>query len=430
MDNLKIGFSKQSINPPLGTFLAGYEYERYSEGVHDDLFSRVIVIEGHEIYIIVELDLVAVDESFINLLWERIYDRWGIGKENLMVCCTHTHSGPGGTFSSDSPIGKGLKSVFGEFDSMLVDYIVRQVVGCVSECLDNMDYFMLRYQSKPLSGIGLNRRNPTIEIDDELQILVFKRNDGRKALIYNHPCHPTVLDKYNVKVSADFPGEAAYLLENIGCFDTALFLNGACGDVSTRFTRHSSSFEEVKRLGSILGDEVLNLTKQKDKDIQASGIRVGNRTISLKTRDFTSAEDTVAALQIAEKKLENVTEEQLDGGQLRLRQSELEGVKNNLHLARGFYGIESIEIVIKVMKISDIIFAFIPGELFASLGLKIKRSIQDSKIFVVCYSGGYIGYIPDSDAYKSGGYESLSSPLAEGEGEKLAQSIIEVIREI
>lgn len=422
MDELRIGFFKQLINPPSGTFLAGYEYERYSGEVHDDLFCRVIVIKGEETYVIAGLDLVAVDNSFVNLIGERLYDKWGIEEKNLMVCCTHTHSGPGGTFSSSGPIGKGLKGVFGEADDMMREYVIRQVAGCVEKCLDNMDCFILRYESGAVSGIGLNRRDPAIPIDDELQVLVIERKDGRKAVIYNYSCHPTVMDKYNNKVSADFPGEAAYILEHAGGFDAALFFNGACGDVSTRFTRRSSSFEEVKRLGCILGGEALKLANRNCSSMQADNIKVASRTIELKIRDFALGKGT--------EEVPEMTGEETDktaAGLLRLRQSRLEGEKNNINLAHGFSGMDSIGLEVKIMRLGDIFFVYIPGELFTSLGLKLKRSLKDRKIFVVCYGGGYIGYIPDAMAYKDRGYEALSSPLAEGEGERLVEYVIETV---
>lgn len=426
MDNLKAGFSRQLVNPPSCTFLAGYEYQRYSREVHDDLFSRAIVIKGKETYVFIALDLVAVDQYFVAAVAERLYEKWGICRENLMLCCTHTHSGPGGTFSSEGPIGRGLSGVFGEADSMMVEYIIRQINGCVEKCLEDMDCFTLSYEHGIVEGVGLNRRDTVIPIDNELQVLVIERNDGRKALIYNYACHPTVLDKYNNKVSADFPGEAAYILEHAGGFDAALFFNGACGDVSTRFTRHSSTFEEMKRIGSILGGEALVLASRKRNRIPAESIKAISRTIELKIRDFKIAKGVEGSLEQPVKRQDSASAS-LEGGQLRLYQSRLEGEKNNTNLARGFDGMESIKITVKLVRVNDIFFVYIPGELFTSLGLRIKKSLEDGKIFVACYGGGYIGYIPDSEAYGSGGYEAMSSPLAEGEGERLVECITEAI---
>ena len=44
-DGLRTGAAAVDITPPVGTPMAGYYFERKSEGVHDDLFAKAIVLE-------------------------------------------------------------------------------------------------------------------------------------------------------------------------------------------------------------------------------------------------------------------------------------------------------------------------------------------------------------------------------------------------
>jgi len=62
------------------------------------------------------------------------------------------------------------------------------------------------------------------------------------------------------------------------------------------------------------------------------------------------------------------------------------------------------------------------------LGKQIEEAIKPKKVFVVGYASDYIGYIPDMSAYDEGGYETLSTLLQRGEGERIVEIIIEALR--
>ena len=44
-DDFKVGASAVDITPQVGTPMAGYYYERPSEGVHDPLYAKAIVLD-------------------------------------------------------------------------------------------------------------------------------------------------------------------------------------------------------------------------------------------------------------------------------------------------------------------------------------------------------------------------------------------------
>ena len=96
-------------------------------------------------------------------------------------------------------------------------------------------------------------------------------------------------------------------------------------------------------------------------------------------------------------------------------------------MVESFAGIEKISMEAKVLKINNWFIVYIPGELFTSLGRRLKDKFTANHILISCYSNGYSGYIPDTAAYNQGGYETLSTPLAAGEGEKLVDKIADII---
>ncbi len=422
MGKARIGYSKQIITPPLGTLLAGYDYERHAEGVHDDLYVRVVIIEKNELFVLVQLDLLGIDRYFVNLIGNNLEEGYGVKKNNILVSCIHTHSGPKGI--TRQGISKSSLDMSSSFDNTLFNYIMKQIALAVKEALENLDDFSLSYRNSRVQGIGLNRRLPSIPIDDEVQALVFMRKDNKKIVLYNYACHPTIMNRFNMQITADYSGESSFLLEsrkNIAC---ALFYNGACGDVSTRFTRLGSSFNEVERIGDILGGEVLKLVSQRgiDKDIQK--IQVKSIEVELKIKKLMKIEEAKEALKKAKLEVEKAESKCLCGGELRVYQSIYEGTLQNFKLIKNLGGLETIDIEIKVLQINEIYIVYIPGELFTNLGIMLKKKCEENKIIISCYSNGYSGYIPDMEAYKQDGYETLSSKFAVGEGEKLVNKII------
>lgn len=429
MEKAKIGYSKQIINPPLGTPLCGYDYKRYAEGIHDNLYVRVIVIEKDETFVLVQLDLIGVDSYFIDLVNNSILRKYKINKENVVVSCIHTHSGPTGTINHNRSENEGYKDTFFSLDSTLVDYIIRQITWGVGEAIKNLCRFTLSYSNSRLQGVGLNRRLPSIPIDDELQVLIFKREDIKKIIIYNYACHPTVMNHLNIQVTADYVGEAARILESQDEVACAAFYNGECGDVSTRFIRSEASFSEVKRIGDILGGEVLKLINQRRTVEELEIIRTKSISIKMMIKSLMNLEEAKKTVADAKEKKEEAEAEAtgIKGGDLRLYQSAYEGAVFNLKMVKEYENVEKIDLEVKVLRINDRYIVYIPGELFTSLGIKLKDKFGEGKILISCYSNGLISYIPDLEAYNEGGYETLTSPFAAGEGEKLIDKIESLI---
>ena len=66
------------------------------------------------------------------------------------------------------------------------------------------------------------------------------------------------------------------------------------------------------------------------------------------------------------------------------------------------------------------------GELFVSLGQRIRSALGEDTTCVAALCDGSLGYLPPADAFEIGGYEPNASFLAAGEGERLADALIEL----
>jgi hypothetical protein len=75
----------------------------------------------------------------------------------------------------------------------------------------------------------------------------------------------------------------------------------------------------------------------------------------------------------------------------------------------------------------------VPGELFTKLGLDIKRRSPFRDTVVVELANDWIGYIPDREAFKLGGYQvwtGLHSYVEPGTGERIVDELGKMLDEL
>ena len=68
--------------------------------------------------------------------------------------------------------------------------------------------------------------------------------------------------------------------------------------------------------------------------------------------------------------------------------------------------------------------------MFVDLGLAIKENSPYENTIVVELTHSHIAYVPTKEAFTRGGYETINSRLAPGGGELLAETAIELLKEM
>src|SRR6266568_7681264 len=92
---LRAGRSAVDITPPAGVPMAGYYYVRWSEGFHDPLHAKALVLESSGVKAaLVALDLVGVPRTIVEAAREQISRTTGVPGANVMISATHSHTGP------------------------------------------------------------------------------------------------------------------------------------------------------------------------------------------------------------------------------------------------------------------------------------------------------------------------------------------------
>ena len=91
----KIGYAQEIITPPTGVGLAGYFNKRPNQGMYDDLYVKVVLIESNgKQFGFMTFDLCSIAPQLFKELDSRIVEKFGKELHDaLIISATHTHTG-------------------------------------------------------------------------------------------------------------------------------------------------------------------------------------------------------------------------------------------------------------------------------------------------------------------------------------------------
>ena len=216
-------------------------------------------------------------------------------------------------------------------------------------------------------------------------------------------------------ISADFP----FAVERDLSFDMVLFVNSNAGDISTRFTRIDSSFAQVEIYKEQIVKGILEALKAPVYEGDFDHFSMNRYPITLPIKKVRPVEEEKQALASYEAQLAAAKAEGKDLLTLRLLSTYVEGTKIAVGLAETLQGLESIRVHFTILKLQDVAIAVVPGELFSTLGVPLKK--EGVEIFG--YGNGYYLYLADETSYENNVYEAMSSPFEKGVGEFFVNEI-------
>lgn len=400
------GAAEIDITPPTGLLMDGYAARvAPNSGPHDPLMAQVLVLEhGGNRAALVTLDLLAVTRTFADPLRLELAALLDTSPDAVLVAASHTHAGPVGA-QDWFPVGAGTR-----LDDDLVALIHNRVGLAARQAIDRMQPCTLRSASGALYGLGGDRNRPDQPVDSQVTVLSFHAEDGTpRAILFHYACHPTILSANNTRYSADFPGAARERIRAAHPGATCLYLNGAAGNISTRFHRRDQSFSEVRQLGHLLGDHVMTLMDAAQP--QAARLAWACEMVELSLRRFGAAR---VALEPT--------------GNARLDTVRAEGVAIEADLRRTFVDRTTLPATVCGLQIDGWRLLTAPGEAFSELAQLLHA--DDPYALVAGYTNDYLGYFPTQAAIDAETYEALSSPYDAGAHARLHQHMASVSRRL
>lgn len=455
---LRIGTAAVKITPPNGTPLAGYYGERCSQGVLDDIYAKAAVLDdGKTKATMVACDLIGLSRAVVVEARRIIAEKTGIPASNVMISATHTHTAPVviGDSALDTMTSGGSK-LSRDYSEQLPRWIAQAVEeACKRRTPARVSYasenepklsFIRRYWMKD-GAVGWNPgiRNPdTIRpigvIDPQVNV-VYAETVGQKPSVPAEQMttggsrHAAKTDKMSVltyvnfamhldtttgaKISADMPATLARCLADYkGPEMLTIFANGPCGNINhfnVSWTAPQSSPAAAKRLGTILAADVLKAYVDL-KEVEDVTLRIRNEVIQLPLAKHTD-EELRKAREIAARRSNDIPF--------------LDQVKAYRILDVAAQQGKPLEADVQVFALGqDIAWVALPGEPFVEIGLNIKAASKFRQTNIIMLANGRTQYVPHRSAFSEGQFEVVSSRYAEGTGELLVTTAIQLLAEL
>ena len=244
--NFKVGFAKTNINPPLGIDIYGYYVPRYAKGFLDELEVNALAIKSDdETALIIAVDNGGIGEELVDKITSGIENACGVFKDNILICASHTHTGP--FVKADSMSAKTQKELVERYAEFMCERIVDAAVMAVTDLTDaKMGYsvvkapdriaYIRRYKMKDgttMTCPPINDENidhPIGELDQRINVVRFDRVGARSIALVNYGIHSDTIG--GELVSADFEAWMRKTLDSALDIDS-LFVCGAQGDVGS-----------------------------------------------------------------------------------------------------------------------------------------------------------------------------------------------------
>ncbi|MBU5436851.1 neutral/alkaline non-lysosomal ceramidase N-terminal domain-containing protein [Tissierella sp. MSJ-40] len=408
-----------------GVYMAGYaDRKERSLGTHDNLHTKALTISnGDKTAIFITNDLLGVDKDIVEKVVSGIRNSINIPEKNIFICATHTHSGPDiilwdvGKQKSQDNLNKKVK-----------EEVINRVIENAVNSTKNLESVKIKFGKSKSSEVASNRIDKELPLDDSMDIIyIEKENLIPLAIVVNYACHPTILGADNLYISADYPGVLQRLIEEHYNNKTqAMFINGACGNQSTRFTRKSQDFMEVERMGRILFEKVLEgiLNLEEEKDFSVESVK---EYFSFPKKALPTCEEAISQYNKAKKEKEKVLNNSKSTQQeIRIAITKYQGAVINLDLINTLDTLD-FNLPIQVLKIGKIILVGLPIELFNEYGQIIKKKSKYKNTLIVGYTNGMLGYVYTPESYDKGDYEAWSSPFHKTTGDFIVENVLDLI---
>ena len=400
----KASAAQVDLNPPVGSWMTGFGARiTPTTGIHDPIMAHAVLLDdGHSKLAIVSCDLIGFTPAAVADIRHRIARKSSIPAVNILIACTHTHSGP-----TSMP----FRGVMGNIDATWLSEAEHKLVDLVAGLPAALQPAQLAVGTTKVSRIGYNRQDPARVMDDELNVLAIETAEGASiATLVNYATHPVVLGPSNLLFSADYPGELARCLsETRG--GVGLFLQGACGDVDPLVYQErgwgTGTFADTRQIGECLCAAAVEALKDVPRTAEVT-LSVTSKMLEIPLDAPPTPEalaQQVAGFEADQQKAAAAGDEMQEKVALAMLEwaGELGQAMDSDTVQ------QTLPSELFVAAINDVRLIGMPFETYTDIGLGIKQNLQPLKGLYVGYANGLYGYCPTAWAKNQGGYGPDSS---------------------
>lgn len=398
---LYLGIAKADITPKIGTDLYGYGGGAISTAINDGLNVTVFVFrQGDVRCAFIAADLCAVGWELGNDARNAVSCETGIPFENIMICCSHTHTGP----------ATKLSPGWGDVDrDACYGIFIPRLVQAAKEADSKMVAVKVGYATGE-SFIGSNRRewttdgnvtlgqNPWGCFNPKMTVMSFKDEEDKiVGTLVHYGMHGTAAGHCD-KISRDWPGVMVDALSEVTGAPAAFF-NGPEGDVGPRLSNGSTTgkgdIKYIYEIGHKAAADAISIFN-KISDYREVEFAVKYDPIKMpidKRIPFEQAEEQLAEFKNLPNRIG------MNGLKLSYYNKIVDSYKN------GYEDKEFDYIPAHIMRIGDIVFVTSPYEVFSEIGLRIQKDLTFPLVLICVNTNGSAAYFPTCQEILRGGYE-------------------------
>ena len=447
-EGLQVGFGRESIVPDItGVEIAGGDASaRLSDGYRDEVAATCIAIrEGDQTILLYTLDFIVVDKN-VYAAQPAIAEATGVPEENILLNCTHTHSGV--SIRSNWPGVESYRNLYQESAVRAAQNAIADLSPAVmyygSTMTENMVFvrhYLMENGTTYGNGHGTTANTSIKEhlypSDGELQVIKFARaaEDKKDVILMNLGAHATMMNAIAPNtISADWPYNARTYVEENSDSLCAVFEAAAGDQIPNSNIKEIAPYgNKYPEFGNKIGEYCLGVMNGEMTQAPGTGIQ-------LKVHNYT-AKSMKEGMEDAER-FAQAKEIQSLVAQLGSSHNDVKALVSKYGfpsvyeatglVSRASYP-ETYSMDLHLMTIDGVSFIFAPFEMFGVTGRDIKDNSPYDMTFVITCSenaGGHMGYLPHEYGCEEGFYEYDVTKFARGTAEDLAVTYVELLTEM
>jgi hypothetical protein len=413
------GVAAIDITPAEAIRLTGYgNREQPTAEVRQRLWAKALAFGADpNPSVLVAVDLIGVPRAVTEEVARRLATA-RVRREQFVISATHTHTGPALAgvlpFIFNVPASEAQQQVIDSYTSALIgklEHVARAALADrrparVSWSQGRAAFAANRRVIKDgkWTGFGIT---PGGAVDHDVPMLAVHGADGTlRAVLVNYACHATTLEATDNVVHGDWPGVAKELIQRRHPGTIALVTIGTGADANPN--PRGGGLPDVERNATAIADEVDRLL--------AAPLR---RLPSPPHGRFSSVDLRLAPLPARQEWEDRAKKNTPEGFQA---QAILSRLNRHEHLATtASYPIQTWSFG------DDLGMIFLGGEVVADYGLRLKRELDASRLWVNAYSNDVAFYVASKRLIPEGGYEVDRSMVFYGQPARLADDTEERI---
>ncbi len=417
---LKVGAAAVDLDADDSMVIAGGIHSRYVKGQEGKLRVVAIVLQKapSETLAIAACDVLMLTRDLLDPVAVEIETACKIPVSNVMIHTTHTHHAP------------STMRVHGyDRDEVFCGRVQRAIVKAVTEAHSRLAEAEFCFKMAEEKTVGQNSRlllsdgsiywigrrddtvRPTGPFDPALPVLVFRDASGHLiSTLFGHSTHTIGALTGNLRSPA-FYGMAAQRMESElgGVF---CFLQGASGSTHRL---NVGAVDAATRIEKAVREAIAQAEPRENVTLAAI-----KREFGFKVRTFDEETEERAVTDYCTKRA---------GGGAKSIIEVFRRMRKELAPHQG----NERKTWLQAMRIGDVAVVGVPAEFFTKLGMDIKRRSPFANTVVVELTNDWIGYLPDREAHRLGGYQvwtGLHSYAEPGTGERVVDEAVKMLEEL